>query len=171
MQGQIDNYLIIYIIITRILELILSNKNTKTLLSRGGVEHFSSHYKFIVFFHVVFILYFLVASVSFKGLNLEAFYIFLFIQICRFKIIFDLGKYWTTRIIVLKNEPLIKTGFYKYIKHPNYIIVITEIILVCLIFRDYFALIFFTVIKAVLLLIRIYFEDKANSVRRKKFSV
>ncbi len=169
LHGQIDNYLIVYIIIARLVELYLSHKNTNTLLSSGGVEYYSFHYKFIVIFHLVFVLYFLIYSFTFEEMNFNLLYLFIFIQFCRFKVIYDLGKYWTTRIIVVENKPLVRTGFYKFFKHPNYTIVIIEIILVCLIFKHYYALIYFTLIKMILLLIRINYEDKANLNRRTKF--
>ena len=170
LQSQIDSYLIIYIIFSRVLELFLSYRNTKNLLSKGGKEYYSSHYKLIVIYHLMFVLYFLNLSITFEGINYKALYFFLLIQLCRFKVISDLGEYWTTRIIVLKNKPLITSGFYRYLRHPNYLIVLIEIILVSLVFKNYFALIIFTFIKIILLSVRIYFEEKANSNRRKKFS-
>ena len=83
----------------------------------------------------------------------------------RYKTLSDLGEYWTTRIIVLENAPLTNNGIYKYLKHPNYIIVFIEVFLVCLIFYDYLALVFFSSINLFLLIIRIYYEEKANKHR------
>tara|TARA_Y100000813_G_scaffold191007_1_gene167652 strand:+ start:217 stop:546 length:330 start_codon:yes stop_codon:yes gene_type:complete len=95
--------------------------------------------------------------------------IFILIQFLRYKIIYDLGKFWTTKIIVLKDVPLVKSGVYKFLRHPNYMIVFVEVFLVCLIFFDYQALIFFTLSNLVLLLVRIHYEDKANRTRRDNF--
>ena len=83
----------------------------------------------------------------------------------RIKVIYDLGEYWTTRIIVLESKKLVKTGIYKYLKHPNYVVVFFEVIFLCLFFGDYIALIFFSVVKSLLLTVRIYYEEKANSNR------
>ena len=159
--------LIVYIIIARVFELILSYINTKNLLKRGAKEYFSEHYKFIVMFHLIFVIYFLLKSLYSTDFNLYFLYIFILIQFVRYKIIFDLGKYWTTRIIVLDSEPLIKVGIYRYFKHPNYIIVLLEILLVGMIFEDLFALVLFLVAKIFLLKIRISCEDMANKKRIK----
>ena len=165
---QIGNFLIIYIILARLIELIISKRNTKKLLEQGAKEYYSFHYRFIVIFHVLFILYFLIKSLFINYINIELLIIFLFLQILRYKILFDLGKYWTTRIIVLKNMPLINKGIYKYLKHPNYLVVFMEVFLICLIFFDYQALLFFSAINLILIFIRIRYENRANNIRLKK---
>ena len=97
--------------------------------------------------------------------NIEYLYAFLVLQLLRYKIIFDLGFFWTTRIIVI-DKPLVKTFLFKYLKHPNYVVVILEIILVCLFFDDLLALIFFTFFNLILICIRIFYEEKANKFRK-----
>ncbi|MBK93897.1 MAG: hypothetical protein CMP33_06885 [Rickettsiales bacterium] len=159
-------FLIIYIIISRIFELILSYKNTNRLMKIGGIEYYSFHYKFLISFHIFFVSYFLVMSFNTYVFDENLLLIFILIQFLRYKIIYDLGKFWTTKIIVLKDVPLVKSGVYKFLRHPNYIIVFVEVFLVCLIFFDYQALIFFTLSNLVLLLVRIHYEDKANRTRR-----
>lgn len=163
---MIEKFLIIYVICSRLYELRLSSKNTKNLLSNGAKEFYPLHYKFIVIFHFIFILYFLCKPIISFESNFTLFFIFFLTQILRYKIINDLGSFWTTRIIVNKKIPLIKSGTYRYLRHPNYIIVLTEVLLICLIFNDYIALILFTAIKIILLSIRIFFEEKANKSRR-----
>ncbi len=163
---MIEQLFIFYIILIRVFELWLSNKNTKSLLSRGAVENYSSHYKYFVIFHVIFIVYFLNKSFRFIETNNIFYYLFFFIQIVRFLVIKELGIFWTTRIII-PDTPLIKTGIYKYLRHPNYIVVLSEVIVICLIFGDYLALAFFSIIKIILLSVRIYYEEKANANRRR----
>jgi len=165
---QIANFLIFYLIFSRIIELMISNFNTKKLLKKGAMEYFPHHYKFIVFFHVFFIIYFLIKSFQIIQIDNKLLIIFFFIQVLRYKIIFDLGKNWTTRIIVSKNIPLVKTGFYRFLKHPNYVVVYIEVFLICLIFYDYRALLIFTLLNQILILVRIYYENKANGLRKYK---
>ena len=96
---------------------------------------------------------------------IEYLYAFLVLQILRYKIIFDLGSFWTTRIIVI-DKPLVRTFLFKFFKHPNYIVVFLEIIVVCLFFGDLLALFFFTFFNSILICIRIYYEEKANKFRK-----
>ena len=143
---MIDTFLMAYVIASRIFELILSNKNTKRLINEGGTEYYKSHYKFIVAFHFIFVLFFLVKSFTVTNINLLYLYIFFVVQIVRYRIIYELGKYWTTRIIVV-NKPLIKTWMFKYLRHPNYIVVFLEVILISLFFiHDFFSTINFILI-------------------------
>lgn len=165
---QIDSFLVIYLIVARLIELVISKKNTRKLFEQGAIECYAFHYKFIVLFHVTFIIYFLIKSFFIYKININLLVVFFIIQIFRYKVLYDLGKYWTTRIIVLKNKPLINSGIYKYLKHPNYLIVFIEIFLICLIFFDYEALLYFSMVNLLLIFVRIYFEEKANKNRLKE---
>ena len=64
------------------------------------------------------------------------------------------------------NKPLVKTWVFRYLRHPNYIVVFLEVILVCLFFNDFLSLIFFSSVNSILIAIRIFFEEKANKFRR-----
>ena len=163
-MNNFDFLLISYLIICRLIELIISKRNTTRLIKEGAKEFFPFHYKFLVLFHVTFIIYFMIKSFGNIELNYRYISLFIFIQLVRFKVIFDLGKYWTTRIIVVEKK-LIKTGLYRFFRHPNYIVVFFEIILICLIFNDYTALLYFSLINTILIFIRIYYEERANKNR------
>ena len=161
---MIDTYLMVYIIFARFFELILSKKNTTKLLQEGAKERYGFHYKFIVLFHIIFIVFFLAKSFSNSIFNINYLYVFFVAQIFRYKIIYDLGEFWTTKILVI-NKPLVKTWMFRYLRHPNYIVVFLEVILVCLFFNDFYSLIVFSVINSVLIATRIFYEEKANKFR------
>ena len=163
---MVDTYLMIYVIFSRLFELVLSKKNTKRLLEDGVEEYYSFHYKFIVLFHVIFVSFFLVKSFFNTNINIQYLYLFFFLQFFRYLIIYQLGKFWTTRIIVI-NKPLVKTWIFKYLRHPNYLVVFSEIILICLFFNDFYSLIIFCTINSILIGIRIHYEEKANKFRQK----
>ena len=154
----------VYIIFARFFELVLSKKNTTKLLQKGAKEYYRFHYKFIVLFHIVFIIFFLAKSFSNSIFDIQYLYFFFIVQIFRYKIIYDLGEFWTTRILVI-NKPLVKTWMFRYLRHPNYIVVFLEVILICLFFNDFYSLIVFSVINSILIAIRIFFEEKANKFR------
>ena len=155
----------VYIIFARIFELFLSKKNTTKLLQEGAREYYEFHYKFIVLFHIIFILFFLAKSFSGSTYNIYYLYIFFIVQIIRYKVIYDLGEFWTTRILVI-NKSLIKTWMFRNLRHPNYIVVFLEVMLVCLFFNDFFSLVVFSIINLILIGVRVFYEEKANKFRR-----
>jgi methyltransferase len=46
--------------------------------------------------------------------------------------IYTLGPAWTFRVIVVPGAPLIKGGPYRFVRHPNYIAVVGELVAVAL---------------------------------------
>jgi methyltransferase len=71
-----------------------------------------------------------------------------------------LGRRWTTRIIV-PNAPLVTTGPYRFLSHPNYSVVIGEIAALPLCLGlPWFALIF-SASNAIVLIVRVRAENAA----------
>ena len=129
-------------------------------------QNIINHITNLLWLFTLFLFYFfLVKSFTVTNINLLYLYMFFVVQIVRYRIIYELGKYWTTRIIVV-NKPLIKTWMFKYLRHPNYIVVFLEVILISLFFNDFYSLILFTTINFILICIRIFYEEKANRFRR-----
>lgn len=168
-MDKVGIILMMYMIILRILELFLSKLNTERLIKDGAKEFYPFHYKFIVIFHSIFLAFFLFKSFGDNNINIKPLLFFCFLQFLRFKIIYDLGKFWTTRIIVI-DKPLINTWIFRTFRHPNYIIVFLEVVTICLIFNDIVSLFSFSLINIVLIFVRIYYEEKANNFRRKIYN-
>lgn len=160
-------YLIIFLILQRLVELFISKRNEKWLLSQGAIEYGKDHYKLIVLLHVGFFLsmifeYMLTLSNFEMDLISYVFLVFfIFLQICRIVVLLTLGKYWNTRILRIPNLQLVQKGIYKYIHHPNYVIVIGEIFVIPMIFDLYWTAIIFTIMNLLVLKIRIREENKA----------
>ncbi len=72
----------------------------------------------------------------------------------------ELGLYWNTKIFKLENQPIVKTGLYKYFKHPNYLIVILEIFLIPYFFELYITAIAYSLLNMFLLYFRIQLESE-----------
>jgi methyltransferase len=110
----------------RLAELWLARRNTAALLARGAYEIAPGHYPLIVLLHAGWL-----AGLWGIGwaapVNLFWLGIFLALQIARIWTLATLGRRWTTRIIVLPDAPLVKTGPYRFLSHPNYVVVIGEI--------------------------------------------
>lgn len=167
-------YVVIGIVVAqRLVELIISNHNEKWLLSRGAVQYGRNHYKFIVLMHVCFFVA-LIQEYMFHSMHKElnilnySFLVFFFLlQFGRVWVIATLGKFWNTKIFRIKKRPLVKKGPYKYFRHPNYIIVTLEILVLPLVFNLYYTAIIFTVWNAIMLTIRIKEENKALNLQYK----
>ena len=151
-----------FVILLRIGELLLSKRNEKWLLQNGAIQYGTRHYPFIVALHVLFIIS-LIIEYSFqlnRTFSLFFFIFYLFLLAFKTWVILSLGKFWNTKIYRIANAPLVKKGPYKYFKHPNYIIVIAEIVVIPTIFHLYYTAIVFTILNTIILLVRIKEENK-----------
>ena len=155
-----------FIILLRIGELIHSRRNEIWLLQNGAIEYGQKHYPYIVALHVLFIIS-LIAEYSTKqtaSFNLFLLVVYLLLLIFKAWVITSLGKFWNTKIYHIQDLTLIKNGVYKYIKHPNYMIVIAEIAIIPLVFHLYYTAIAFTVLNAMMLTVRVNEENKVLKI-------
>jgi methyltransferase len=76
-------------------------------------------------------------------------------------VIVSLGRHWTTRVIVVPGARLVKRGPYRWLPHPNYLIVVAEIALVPLIAGAWQVAMAFSIANAALLWHRIRIENAA----------
>ena len=155
-----------FIILLRIGELILSRKNEIWLLQNGAIEYGQKHYPYIVALHVLFIVSLIIEYSTTQSTSFSVFFLILYILLLTFKalVIISLGKLWNTKIYHIQDLPLIKNGVYKYIKHPNYLIVIAEIAIIPLVFHLYYTAIAFTVLNAIMLSVRVKEENKVLKI-------
>lgn len=153
------------VIIQRMIELYVAKRNANILRAKGGYEVGAKHYKYFIILHSMFLLSLILEVVLFKHrLPLWwpiSFSIFLLAQILRVWCIKSLGFFWNTRIIVLPHAKIIQKGPYKYIRHPNYVVVVAELIFLPLSFGAYYTAIIISILNAFLLNIRISVEEKA----------
>ena len=90
----------------------------------------------------------------------------LVLQIGRIWVLASLGRYWTTRIVTLPGAPLVRRGPYRFMRHPNYLIVELEIISLPLAFGATALAFGFGIVNAAMLWWRIRVEDQALAARR-----
>ena len=153
--------IVAFVVVQRLSELVVAHRNTTRLLAQGAHEFGREQYPWIVALHALW-LFALVTMVDpetqpeFVLLGL-----FCLLQLARLWVLASLGRRWTTRVIVMPGSPLIDRGPYKYLKHPNYMIVVAEIAVLPLVFGAWQIALVFTVLNAILLRGRIRTEDKA----------
>lgn len=148
----------------RLAELGLSARNTKRLRAAGGVEHGAGHYPVMVALHLAWLAWiFLLPAerdpipwlLGLFGLLLAA----------RVWVILSLGRHWTTRVIVVPGAPLVRRGPYRWLRHPNYLVVQGEIMVLPAAFGAWEAALGFGLANAALLAWRIRVEDRALAGR------
>jgi methyltransferase len=146
----------------RLLELRLSRGHERILRARGAVERGRQHYPLIVALHPLWLLSTLIEGVL-RGPVVwpVPLALFLLVQPLRYWAILSLGENWNTRILVVPGSELVRRGPYKYLKHPNYVVVVVEIATFPLIFGAWLTAIVFSVLNAVLLSVRIREENRA----------
>ncbi|MEM7172660.1 MAG: isoprenylcysteine carboxylmethyltransferase family protein [Pseudomonadota bacterium] len=152
----------------RVAELIYVGRNTRALLAAGGVEVGAGHYPLIVALHASWLgaIALFVPPTASVHWGLLGFYLIL--QVLRLWIIVTLGRFWTTRIITLPGAPLIKHGPYRFLKHPNYLVVILEIAALPLAFGAWELAAIFSVLNGGILAYRIKVENRVLADRQDK---
>jgi methyltransferase len=153
-------WLLALVSLERVAELALARRNTRWLQQRGAVEHASGHYPVIVLLHAAWLagLWLLGRNNPVNTVLLAA---FLLLQALRVWVLATLGSRWTTRIIVQPGAPLVARGPYRWLAHPNYVVVVGEIaVLPLCLGLPGFALAF-SAANAAVLAIRIRAEDAA----------
>lgn len=161
----------IYVIIAlvalqRLVEIRYAERNTKALLARGAVEVGRNHYPLIVALHTAWLVAIAVALPHDPAIAWGWLALFVVLQAARVWVIASLGPYWTTRIITLKDAPLVRRGPYKFVRHPNYLVVAGEIAAFPLAFGEVWVAVIFSVLNACVLAWRIREEESALSLRR-----
>ena len=155
------NLLILALVtLQRLGELWLSNRNTRRLLAKGAREHSPAHYPLIVAVHLLWLvtLWWLAPTRPVDGFWLA---FFVAIEIFRIWVLATLGPRWTTRIIVLPGAPLVRRGPYRFVNHPNYLVVVLEIAVLPLVFGLWQVAVVFSFLNAAVLSIRIRAENRA----------
>jgi methyltransferase len=150
----------------RLLELGLSRRNERILRARGAVERGQGHHPLIVALHALWLLSTLVEGISRRDSDLPALRplplaLFLLVQPLRYWAILSLGENWNTRILVVPGAKLVGRGPYRFLRHPNYVVVVVEILTFPLIFGAWITALVFSMLNAILLSARIRDENRA----------
>lgn len=153
-----------FIVLQRLSELFIAKRNTARLLAKGAYEVGAEHYPVMVAMHSIWIACLLFLgfdeSVAFGWLAM-----FAVLQVFRVWILGTLGSRWTTRVIILP-EPLVVAGPFKFFRHPNYMLVVAEIIVAPMVLGLFWVALVFTALNAAMLYVRIGVEEKALSALR-----
>ena len=156
--------LIAAVALERLAELIISRRNLAWARSHGGFESGFGHYPFMVVLHTGLLVACLVEAAQrpfIPALGWSMFAVVVLAQALRWWCITTLGHRWNTRIVVIPGLPLVGSGPYRWLRHPNYVAVVAEGIALPLVHTSWVTAVVFTVLNAALLRVRISAENAA----------
>jgi methyltransferase len=144
----------------RLGELLLAERNTRRLLANGAHEVGRGHYPFIVAIHAGWLVALWLLGPG-PPIHIAPLILYVALQAARIWVIATLGERWTTRIIILPGAPLVRRGPYRWLDHPNYLIVVAEIAVLPLVFGLPVVAAIFSALNAIALWVRIREENGA----------
>jgi methyltransferase len=155
-----------FVLLERAAELGVAATNTRHLRAQGAVEIDARGYPWFVMLHGAWLasLFLLVPRDAAPSWPFLA--VFAALQLGRLWVIATLGRRWTTRIMVLPGAALIESGPYRYLRHPNYAVVTSEIAVLPLAFGAVAIALVFSAINLALILRRIAIEGRALAAVR-----
>lgn len=150
----------------RLLELAWAAANTARLRRLGAVEADAAGYPLFVLLHAFWLASLALAVPAATRPYWLLLGLFALLQLGRVWIVLSLGRWWTTRILSLPGAPLVKTGPYRWLRHPNYLLVAAELAVLPLAFGAVWVAILFSALNLALVVRRIAIEERALSPRR-----
>jgi methyltransferase len=152
--------ILVLVTLQRLGELALARRNPSRLLERGAIEVGAAHYPLLVALHAGWLICLWIFGWD-REVYWPALAAFAVLQGLRLWVLASLGARWTTRVIVLPGAPLIASGPYRYVSHPNYAIVTGEIALLPLALNLPWLALLFSLLNGVVLVVRIRTEARA----------
>lgn len=150
----------------RLIELALARNNTARLRRLGAVEADAGGYPLYVALHAGWLASLVAFVPAAAPSHWPLIGVFAALQLGRIWVIVSLGRYWTTRIITLPDAPLVRTGPFRYFRHPNYLLVVAEIAVLPLAFGAVGIAASFSALNLVLIARRISIEERLLAPRR-----
>jgi methyltransferase len=153
----------------RLVELGVAKRHLAWARERGGVETGAGHYPFMVALHSAFLVGCVVEMIGagrpfLAWLGWPMLALLLAAHALRWWCIRTLGPQWNTRVIRVPGQPLVTGGPYRYLRHPNYVAVVTEGVALPLVHSAWVTALVFTAANAWLLRVRIQVENGALGV-------
>ena len=149
----------------RLVEVPYAARNTKRLLASGAMEYGRNHYPLFIVLHASWLLAIVVFLPAHPPIYLVPLIAYVALEVLRVWVMLSLGPYWTTRVISLPKAPLVRKGPYRFLRHPNYWIVVGEIALLPLVFGEVIVCVVFSLLNGALLFWRIRVENAALAGR------
>ena len=154
------------VLLQRVVELAWARRNTVRLRRLGSVEADAQGYRYFVLLHAGWLASLAVFIPTSAPPVWPLLGLFALLQLGRLWVILSLGGYWTTRIVTLPDAPLVRTGPFRWFRHPNYLLVVAEIAVLPLAFGAVAIATIFSALNLVLIARRIRIEENILAPRR-----
>ncbi|SDQ65775.1 isoprenylcysteine carboxyl methyltransferase family protein [Quadrisphaera sp. DSM 44207] len=141
----------------RLLEVHLTRRNLRWARARGGVEAGRGHFPAMAALHTAFLLaclaeVLLLDRPFLPALGWSMVAVLVLTQAVRVWCIRTLGPRWSARVVVVPGLPLVQGGPYRWLRHPNYVVVAVELLALPLVHTAWLTAVVFSAADAVLLL-------------------
>jgi methyltransferase len=153
--------IVLLVALQRLGELVLARHNTERLLRAGAREVGRRHYPLFVLLHGGWLLALFVLTPPERTISASLLTAFILLQAARVWVVASLGPYWTTRVITVPDAPLVRRGPFRWLRHPNYVVVTAEIAILPLAFGQWELALVFSLLNALLLRHRVRVENAA----------
>lgn len=161
--------ILLLVMAQRLVELWISRRNSNWMRAQGATEHGLAITWALILVNCLFLITLIGWVRSNTAVHWEWIYAYLVVQVLRYWTLATLGRYWCIRVLTLDSFPLIKKGPYRFLNHPNYLVLMGEVITLPLAF-DRPGMIWialgFALAQAFLLALRIRVEEEAIAPRR-----
>ena len=158
MTGAV--WLLAFVTAQRLAELVYARSNETRLREGGAVEVGARHYPAIVALHATWLIVLWIVGWD-RPLQPVWTALYLLLQLGRAWVLLTLGRRWSTRVFVVPGETLVARGPYRFVSHPNYVVVACEIFVLPLALQSPVLSLVFGVANLVVLWWRIRVEGRA----------
>ncbi len=158
--------LVLFIVLARLAEGVVSQMNTQWAQSRGGVEHGAKLAPAIQLWAAGLYVCAL-AEAWFSGhpfvapLAVLMTVVTLMAEALRWWAIQTLGPHWTARILVVPGMVVVGRGPYRFLRHPGYLAAIAQSVALPLVHSAWWTATVFTIVGVALMARRVGLEEAA----------
>jgi methyltransferase len=157
---------VLLILVESLVEAAISRKNSSALIARGAIDVAPYLLPLMVVLYIlqfagsVFEYYKAAREVSLNWLIIFG-SIVLVAKALKFWAISSLGSFWTMKVLIVPGSAAVTKGPYRWVRHPNYIAVVTESLALPLMGKAYITTLGVALVFSCLLFLRIRAEEQA----------